>query len=65
MSLTIGDLRDRALRLRKEAAGIREAAMTLSVDEDRDLFLRHAVALDSEAARLEEQMRRDEAGEQA
>jgi hypothetical protein len=53
MSFDIRDLTGRAVRLRKEAAGIREAAMSLSGEEDRELFLQHAAALDREAAYLE------------
>jgi len=65
MPSVIRDLRDRALRLQKEAAGIRAVAMTLSLDEDSELFLQHANALDAEAACLEVQARRHELREQA
>ncbi len=49
----MSDLKERALRLRKEADGIRQVAMSLSFDEDRELFLQHAAALEAEAACLE------------
>ena len=65
MPSVIRDLRDRVLRLQKEATSIRAVAMSLSFDEDRDLFLQHAAALDAEAARLEVQARQDELREQA
>ena len=38
--------------------------MSLSLDEDRDLFLLHAAALDAEAACLEVQVSRRELREQ-
>ena len=63
MSALTGELRDQALRLRKEAIGIRQVAMSLSFDEDRELFLQHAAALDAEAACLEVQVSRREAGD--
>jgi hypothetical protein len=63
-SVTAG-LRDRALRLQKEAAGIRQAAMSLSANEDMDLFLQHAAALDAEVACLEVQIGRGEVPEKA
>lgn len=65
MSSLTRDLRERALRLRKEAAGIRQVAMSLSFDEDRELFLQHAAALDAEAACLDVQASRGEAREHA
>lgn len=65
MTSVIRGLRDRVLRLQKEATGIRAVAMSLSFDEDRDLFLQHAAALDAEAARLEVQARQDELREEA
>lgn len=61
----IKDLRDRALCLRKEASGIREVAMSLSFDEDRELFFQHAAVLDAEAACLEVQVSRNEAREES
>jgi hypothetical protein len=61
----IRDLRDRALRLQTEAIRIRAVAASLSFDEDRELFLQHAAALDTEAARLEVQARQTELREQA
>jgi hypothetical protein len=64
MSAPAGDLEDRALRLRKEAVGIRQVAVSLSLDEDRQLFLQHAAALDAEAACLEVHLKRREAREQ-
>lgn len=64
MPSVIRDLRDRALRLQKEAAHIRAVAMSLSFDEDRALFLQHAAALDAEAAGLEVQARQSEIPEQ-
>lgn len=63
MSAVNTDLRERALRLRREATGIREAAMSLSSDQDKELFLRHAAALDAEAARLEVQTSANDARE--
>lgn len=65
MPSVIRDLRDRALRLQEEAAGIRAVASSLSFDEDRELFLQHAAALERDAARLEAQARQSEAREQA
>ena len=65
MPSVIRDLRDRVLRLQKEATGIRAVATSLSFDEDRDLFLQHAAALDAEAALLEVQARQGEVQEQA
>jgi hypothetical protein len=53
MSFSNMDLRERALRLRKEARGIRDVAASLSFEEDSNLFLQHAAALDAEAADLE------------
>ena len=47
--------------MRKEAIGIRQVAMSLSFDEDSELFLQHAAALDAEAACLELQVSRREA----
>ena len=64
MSAPTGDLKDRALRLRKEAVGIRQVAVSLSFDEDRQLFLQHAAAMDAEAACLEVQLKRREVREQ-
>jgi len=63
-SVTTG-LRDRVLRLQKEAAGIRQAAMSLSADEDRELFFQHAAALDAEVACLEVQIGRGDVREKA
>jgi hypothetical protein len=65
MSSMTRDLRERALRLRKEATVIRQVAKSLSFHEDRELFLQHAAALDAKAACLELQVSRDEARAQA
>lgn len=65
MAAGIRDLRNRALRLQQEATRIRAVAMSLSFDEDRQLFLQHAGDLDAEAAVLEVQARQSEAREQA
>jgi hypothetical protein len=51
--------------LQEEATRIRAVAMSLSFDEDRDLFLQHAAALDVQAAGLEAQGRQGELPEQA
>jgi hypothetical protein len=64
MSSLIKGLRDRALCLRKEAIGIRQVAMSLSFEADRQLFLQHAAALDGEAACLEVQLSRNEVRDQ-
>lgn len=55
MPLRISASSNRAQRLRREAAGIREAAATLSMNADRDLFRAHAAVLEAEAASLEAQ----------
>lgn len=51
--------------MHKEAANLRAVAISLSFDEDRDLFLQHAAALEAKAARLEVQAREDELREPA
>ena len=60
MPSVIRDLRDRALRLQEQAASIRAVAKSLSFEEDRELFLQHAAALEAEAACLEVQAHRSE-----